>query len=176
MSGRWTVTITPDSDSDDFEVSLDPTTECKATNAICVDDSPLSNAAAALLAADTTPRVTAEFSGAPDSHGRSNFTVNVTFSENVSIGYQAMRDSVFSVTGGDVGTHCRPQPGGRCHGDATGSDQLHGDRGHPHVRRRHARRSRLRGSARDRAAIGEHTTSANPDALHCGAQQRAWRE
>ena len=47
--------------------------------------------------------LTAQFTSLPSSHdGDASFTVRVSFSEDISIGYRDFRDHVFSVTGGSV--------------------------------------------------------------------------
>ena len=46
--------------------------------------------------------LTASFSGMPSSHSGSSLTFGLTFSEEVAVGYQMLRDVAFDVTGGAV--------------------------------------------------------------------------
>ena len=63
--------------------------------------------------------LTASFSGMPASHTGAEFTFGLTFSEEPNIGYQALRDEAFEVTGGDVRTAQRQQQGSNLAWDIT---------------------------------------------------------
>ena len=55
------------------------------------------------IADDDEPPLTASFSGLPEAHdGESAFRFRVAFSEDIGIGYQALRDDGFTVSGGGV--------------------------------------------------------------------------
>ena len=51
---------------------------------------------------DVWPAFTAQVRGVPVSHDGDRFTVRLTFSEDVRIGYRALRDHAFRVTGGRI--------------------------------------------------------------------------
>ena len=60
-------------------------------------------AAGTILTGLRTPQLTASVQDAPDSHdGRSAFTFELRFSEELSLSYRTLRDSAFTVTGGEV--------------------------------------------------------------------------
>ena len=46
--------------------------------------------------------LTASFANVPATHNGSNFTFDLTFSENVKAGYARIRDHAFTVSGGAI--------------------------------------------------------------------------
>ena len=60
-------------------------------------------------AEDPTPVVllTASFANVPADHDGSNFTFDLTFSENVKAGYARIRDHAFTVSGGTIASASR---------------------------------------------------------------------
>ena len=55
--------------------------------------------------------ITASFANVPADHDGSNFTFDLTFSENVEAGYVRMRDQAFAVTGGTIASATRKTQG-----------------------------------------------------------------
>ena len=70
----------------------------------------LTSAATETVAAKPTP-LTASFANVPADHDGSNFTFDLTFSENVEAGYVRMRDQAFAVTGGTIASATRKTQG-----------------------------------------------------------------
>ena len=108
----WEITVGPRGPG---EVSLTlPVRECSRTNAICVGGRALGAAvttriAHAVATPGETPQqvsqtpLTAELAGVPGGHDGSAFTFELRLSEDVEeLGYETVRDSAFSVTGGRV--------------------------------------------------------------------------
>ena len=69
----------------------------------------LTSAATAVVAARPAPAVllTASFANVPADHNGSNFTFQLSFSENVEAGYARIRDHVFTVTGATIDSASR---------------------------------------------------------------------
>ena len=59
----------------------------------------LTSMATTAVAARPTSPLTASFANVPADHDGSNFTFDLTFSENVEAGYARIRDHAFTVTG-----------------------------------------------------------------------------
>ena len=60
---------------------------------------------------DALPTLTASFSDMPASHTGGEFTFGLAFSEEVEVGYVTLRDTAFTVTGGEVREAQRQQRG-----------------------------------------------------------------
>ena len=109
QSDLWEIRVEP-SGSGAVTVSLPATTgDCTATGAVCTSGGlKLSASVSAEIAGPDTGQepqtsLTASFENVPESHdGSSAFTFRVAFSEAVSTGFRAMRDDVFTVSGGSV--------------------------------------------------------------------------
>ena len=73
----------------------------------------LTSAATTAVAARPTPAVllTASFANMPATHDGSNFTFDLTFSENVNAGYARIRDHAFTVSGGAIASASRKTQG-----------------------------------------------------------------
>ena len=96
----WEIRVTP-SGNGDVVLALPVTSDCDAQGAVCTGDGVKLSEEVNL----TVPRanLTATSSNAPTSHDGTNaFTFELRFSEEISIGYEAMRDSVLTVTGGAI--------------------------------------------------------------------------
>ena len=101
----WGFRVNPSS-SADVSISLSPTTDCEARGAICTSDG---KAQSSSLSATVTS-LTARFQSMPATHDGSEFTFELHFSEEVSIGYETMRDDALSVSGGTVDSAWRLSP------------------------------------------------------------------
>ena len=104
----WKITIEPDGD-DDVVVTLPATASCSATGAVCSETSqgkpsqPLSRSVTATVAGPQPDPITATFSNMPAEHDGSEFTFDLSFSENFGLSYVTLRDDdAFLVSGGDV--------------------------------------------------------------------------
>ena len=104
----WKITIEPDGD-DDVVVTLPATTDCSATGAVCSETSqgkpsqPLSRSVTATVVGPQPDPITATFSNMPAEHDGSEFTFDLSFSENFGLSYVTLRDDdAFLVSGGDV--------------------------------------------------------------------------
>ena len=73
----------------------------------------LTSAATTAVAARPTPAVllTASFANMPATHDGSNFTFDLTFSENVNAGYARIRDDAFTISGGAIASASRKTQG-----------------------------------------------------------------
>ena len=103
----WEITVTPWG-NDAVTVTLPGNRDCGTTAAICTkEDHPvqLSNSPSATVAGPpgvSTVPVTASFSNMPAEHNGSEFTFDLSFSENVAAGYARIRDHAFSVNGANI--------------------------------------------------------------------------
>ena len=103
----WEITVTPWG-NDAVTVTLPGNRDCGTTAAICTkEDNPvqLSNSPSATVAGPpgvSTVPVTASFENMPAEHDGSEFTFDLSFSENVAAGYARIRDHAFSVNGANI--------------------------------------------------------------------------
>ena len=106
----WRITVRPDS-SENVTITLPDHRNCNEAGAVCTTGEnlqQLSNSPAATVTgpAGDTPSgdpLTAAFSNVPASHGGSSeFTFDLTFSENFPLGYATLRDHAFTVDGGTI--------------------------------------------------------------------------
>ena len=103
----WEITVTPWG-NEALTVTLPGNRDCGTTAAICTkEDHPvqLSNSPSATVAGPpgvSTVPVTASFSNMPAGHNGSEFTFDLSFSENVAAGYARLRDHAFSVNGATI--------------------------------------------------------------------------
>ena len=103
----WEITVTPWG-NDAVTVTLPGNRDCGTTAAICTkEDHPvqLSNSPSATVAGPpgvSTVPVTASFGNMPAEHDGSEFTFDLSFSENVAAGYARIRDHAFSVNGANI--------------------------------------------------------------------------
>ena len=103
----WEITVTPWG-NEALTVTLPGNRDCGTTAAICTkEDHPvqLSNSPSATVAGPpgvSTVPVTASFSNMPAEHNGSEFTFDLSFSENVAAGYARIRDHAFSVNGANI--------------------------------------------------------------------------
>ena len=67
----------------------------------------LTSMATTAVAAQPTSLLTASFANVPADHDGSNFTFDLTFSENVEAGYARIRDHAFTVTGATIDSASR---------------------------------------------------------------------
>ena len=101
---RWRVTVRP-AGTEDVQIALPITTDCRAAGAICSGGRPLSTPLAAMvLGPPAAPPLTAEFRSMPAEHdGRTPFSFELHFSEDVpGLSYRTLRDGAFTVTGARV--------------------------------------------------------------------------
>ena len=103
----WEITVTPWG-NDAVTVTLPGNRDCGTTAAICTkEDHPvqLSNSPSATVAGPpgvSTVPVTASFGNMPAEYDGSEFTFDLSFSENVAAGYARIRDHAFSVNGATI--------------------------------------------------------------------------
>ena len=110
---HWTITIAP-SGVGDITITLPETTDCNATGAVCNEDGvAFSEEISATIAGPDHDPLTGAFSNAPESHdGSTEFTLKLSFSEDVSgLSYVTLRDHAFDTVGGDVRKSSRVTPG-----------------------------------------------------------------
>ena len=67
----------------------------------------LTSVATTAVAAQPTSLLTASFANVPADHNGSNFTFQLSFSENVEAGYARIRDHAFTVTGATIASASR---------------------------------------------------------------------
>ena len=98
---KWRIRITPSGD-EDVTVTLRGQRACRAAGAVCTSDGrQLSNTITASI--EGRPEtLTGSFNNAPATHDGSQFSLQLDFSEEVSIGYQALRDDAIQATNGSV--------------------------------------------------------------------------
>ncbi len=107
QNDSWEITVTP-SGNDAVTVTLPGNRDCGTTGAICSkeeDPVQLSNSPSTTVAGPpdvSTVPVTASFSNIPAEHDGSEFTFDLSFSENVSAGYARIRDQAFDENGADI--------------------------------------------------------------------------
>ena len=107
QNDSWEITVTP-SGNDAVTVTLPGNRDCGTTGAICSkeeDPVQLSNSPSTTVAGPpdvSTVPVTASFSNMPAEHDGSEFTFDLSFSENVSAGYARIRDHAFDENGADI--------------------------------------------------------------------------
>ena len=106
----WEYRMRPNSDTD-MTIVLPVTSDCAAVGAVCTEDSKqLLNGLTATVSgpgSGTVPTatvLTGWFENVPESHdGVTPFTVELNFSEDITgLSYKTVRDSLFTVTGGQV--------------------------------------------------------------------------
>ena len=103
----WEITVRPGG-NEATTITLPGNRDCGTTAAICTkEDNPvqLSNSPSATVAGPpgvSTVPVTASFGNMPAEHDGSDFTFDLTFSENVEAGYARIRDHAFSVNGANI--------------------------------------------------------------------------
>ena len=96
---RWEITVSPSSKWD-VAVVLPVPADCTAETALCTtDDRPLSNR---LELTVPGPRLTAEIRDLQFNSDRTQVTFELRFSEEFTISYATLRDSAFTVSGGEV--------------------------------------------------------------------------
>ena len=101
---RWRLTVRP-AGTEDVQIELPITTDCRAAGAICSGGQPLSASLAAMvLGPPVAPPLTAEFRVAPGEHdGRTAFSFELHFSEDIpGLSYKTLRDHAFIVTNGRI--------------------------------------------------------------------------
>ena len=115
-SDRWEITVDPNGD-DAVTVTLSGNRACGTQGAICSkEDNPvqLSNSPSATIAGPPAEPVgaplTASFSDVPDEHNGSDFTFQVTFSEEPDVGWRDVKGAV-RVSGGSVNRASRESQG-----------------------------------------------------------------
>ena len=107
QNDSWEITVTP-SGNDAVTVTLPGNRDCGTTGAICSkeeDPVQLSNSPSTTVGGPpgvSTVPVTASFSNMPAEHNGSEFTFDLSFSENVSAGYARIRDHAFDESGADI--------------------------------------------------------------------------
>ena len=121
---NWEITVTPWG-NEATTITLPGNRDCGTTSAICTkEDNPvqLSNSPSATVAGPpgvSTVPVTASFGNIPAEHNGSDFTFDLSFSENVEAGYARIRDHAFSVNGGDINQAQRKTQGSNQHWTVT---------------------------------------------------------
>ena len=98
---NWQITVQPSAPDTAVTLFLVPKDGCTDEGAICTeDDRGLANGIGTFI--NAVPPLTAEFLGLPESHGGGKFTFELRFSEDVTVGYRDLRDSIFVVSNGQV--------------------------------------------------------------------------
>ena len=109
-SGVWAITVTPDT-REALSITLALAADCEADGAVCTADGRALSIGAAHIVSGPGPEIltqeepalTASFEGLPEAHdGESAFRFRVAFSEDIGIGFKALRDHSFTVSGGAV--------------------------------------------------------------------------
>ena len=115
-SDRWEITVDPDGD-DAVTITLPTNRACGTQGAICSkEDNPvqLSNNPSATIAGPPAEPVgaplTASFSDVPDEHNGSDFTFQLTFSEEPDVGWRDVKGAV-RVSNGSVNGASRKTQG-----------------------------------------------------------------
>ena len=115
-SDRWEITVDPDGD-DAVTITLPANRACGTQGAICSkEDNPvqLSNSPAATIAGPPAEPegapLTASFSNVPDDHNGSDFTFQLTFSEEPDVGWRDVKGAL-RVSGGSVNRASRETQG-----------------------------------------------------------------
>ena len=108
IAGQTNSTYRPVSADQDKTIKVRVTFRDDADNA-----ESLTSAATTAVAARPTPAVllTASFANMPATHDGSNFTFDLTFSENVNAGYARIRDDAFTVSGSAIASASRKTQG-----------------------------------------------------------------
>ena len=103
LSALWELTVEPSPTGGDVTVAV-PAKDCAAADyAACTRDGrPLSDGARVTVSQGTLPALTAQSSGAPATHDRAAFELQVEFSWRVTTTPEAMRTEVLEVTNGEV--------------------------------------------------------------------------
>ena len=102
LSALWELTVEPSPTGGDVTVAL-PAKDCAADYAACTRDGrPLSDGARVTVSQGTLPALTAQSSGAPATHDRAAFELQVEFSWRVTATPEAMRTQVLEVSNGEV--------------------------------------------------------------------------
>ena len=103
LSALWELTVEPSPTGGDVTVAV-PAKDCAAADyAACTRDGrPLSDGARVTVSQGTLPALTAQSSGAPATHDRAAFELQVEFSWRVTATPEAMRTQVLEVTNGEV--------------------------------------------------------------------------
>lgn len=97
---RWEVTVTPTS-IEDITIVLSGNRACGTAAAICTSNG--RQLTGSIRATVAKLPLTASLVGVPAEHdGETSFPFELRFSEEVSVGYEKMRDRVFTVTNGRV--------------------------------------------------------------------------
>ena len=116
LSALWELTVEPSPTGGDVTVAL-PAKDCAADYAACTRDGrPLSDGARVTVSRGTLPALTAQSSGAPETHDRAAFELRVEFSWRVTATPEAMRTEVLEVTNGEVAEAFRIGDGGTAYG------------------------------------------------------------
>ena len=104
---RWNITVTP-SGNEAVTITLPGNRDFATPGAICSkEENPvqLSNSPSATVAgpaAVSSVPVTASFGNMPAEHDGSEFTLDLSFSENVEAGNARIRDDAFTISGGNI--------------------------------------------------------------------------
>ena len=100
----WQITVEPESRAD-VTITLPGNRNFGTTGAVCTrGDNPrqLTNSPSATVAGPPGEPLTASFANMPAEHDGSDFTFDLSFSENVAAGYARIRDHAFSVNGANI--------------------------------------------------------------------------
>ena len=115
-SDRWEITVDPDGDNA-VTITLPANRACGTQGAICSkEDNPvqLSNSPSATIAGPPAEPegapLTASFSNVPDDHNGSDFTFQLTFSEEPDVGWRDVKGAL-RVSGGSVNRASRETQG-----------------------------------------------------------------
>ena len=107
VNGRndlWEITVEPDSRKD-ISITLPGNRDCSTAGAVCTrEDNPreLTNSPSATVDGPPGDPLTASFGNMPAEHDGTEFTFDLSFSENVSAGYARIRDHAFNKNGADI--------------------------------------------------------------------------
>ena len=124
VNGRndlWEITVEPDS-REDITITLPGNRNCTTAGAVCTrgnNPRQLSNSPSATVAGPPGEPLTASFANMPAEHNGTEFTFDLSFSENVEAGYARIRDHAFSVNGANIDKAQRKTQGSNQHWTVT---------------------------------------------------------
>ena len=124
VNGRndlWEITVEPDS-REDITITLPGNRNCTTAGAVCTrgnNPRQLSNSPSTTVAGPPGEPLTASFANMPAEHNGTEFTFDLSFSENVEAGYARIRDHAFSVNGANIDKAQRKTQGSNQHWTVT---------------------------------------------------------
>ena len=100
----WQITVEPDARAD-VTIALPGNRACGSTGAVCTrgdNPQPLTNSPSATIAGPPREPLTASFGNMPAGHDGNEFSFDLSFSENIKVGFRKIRDDAFKISGGNI--------------------------------------------------------------------------